>query len=79
MARRDIILLLDFNTKTQQWRISVIYKNLDKSYVPSTMKGKKRNELMGRYHQILIFGPTLLPIPINLVVYLVKELLMNKS
>jgi hypothetical protein len=31
-----------------------------------------------RYHQILIFGLTSLRIPINSVVYLVKELLPNK-
>jgi len=34
MARRDIILLLVFNTRILQWRISVISKNLDKLYVP---------------------------------------------
>jgi len=46
MARRDIIPLLVSSTKTPQWRISVISKNSDKSYVPSTMKGKKKKELM---------------------------------
>lgn len=35
MARRDIILLLVFNTRTLRWRISVISKNLDKLYVSS--------------------------------------------
>lgn len=34
MARRDIIPLLVFSMKTPQWRISVISKNSDKSYVP---------------------------------------------
>ena len=86
MARRDIILSLVFNTKILQWRISVISKNSDKLYVPSIYLyldgreegGKWRKGADGRFHPILISGPTLLPIPINSVVYLVKELSPNK-
>jgi hypothetical protein len=80
MARRDIILLLVFNTKILRWRISVISKNSDKSYVScSSIQEEKEEEVTNcRYHQILIFGPTSSPIPINSAVYLVKELLPNK-
>ena len=35
MARRDIILLLVYNTRIRPWRISVISKNSDKLYVSS--------------------------------------------
>jgi len=35
MGKRDIILLLVYNTRIRPWRISVISKNSDKLYVSS--------------------------------------------
>lgn len=90
MARRGIILSLDFNIPMRRWRILVIYKNSDKWYVHLNLlhheaevkgqreKSKEEGGADGRYHQILISGLTSSPTPISSVVYLVKGLLRSR-
>lgn len=90
MARRGIILSLDFDIPMRQWRILVTYRNSDKWYVRVDLfhheaevkgqreKSKEEGGADGRYHQILISGLTSSPTPISSVVYLVKGLLRSR-
>jgi hypothetical protein len=42
MGRPDIIPSPVFNTRILQWRISVIYKNLDKLYVSTPLPRRRK-------------------------------------